>query len=144
MTFAWGLVHFSRLAHLIHLVHWASTAYLLKRLSQVISIHFIDLGSLGILGSLGKVVGGGNYVEHQSLQDWAQNSGRQAVVLVFGCVRHKAMALGAQRDCTWPRQVTYGSTDIVSPVQFVDELSHLGQTLGQGWLGCRVQVCYVC
>ncbi|CAL1150513.1 unnamed protein product [Cladocopium goreaui] len=54
------------------------------------------------------VVGGGNYVEHQSLQDWAQNSGRQ---------------------------VTYGSTDIVSPVQFVDELSHLGQTLGQGQSG---------
>lgn len=24
-----------------------------------------------------QVVGGGNYVEHQSLQDWAQNSGRQ-------------------------------------------------------------------
>ncbi|CAK8999931.1 unnamed protein product, partial [Durusdinium trenchii] len=54
------------------------------------------------------VVGGGNYVEHQSLQDWAQNSGRQ---------------------------VTYGSTDMVSPVQFVDELSHLGQTLGQGQSG---------
>ena len=32
-------------------------------------------------------------------------------------------------------QVTYGSTDMVSPVQFVDELSHLGQT--QGRPGCR-------
>ena len=81
MTFAWGLVR------LVHLVHGAFTALLKpERLNQVASshlrvtlIHFLDLGSLGSLGSLGKVVGGGNYVEHQSLQDWAQNSGRQAV-----------------------------------------------------------------
>lgn len=45
------------------------------------------------------VVGGGNYMELQSLQDWANASGRQ---------------------------VAYGATDMVSPVQFVDELSRLG------------------
>jgi len=45
------------------------------------------------------VVGGGNYVELQSLQEWAQTSGRQ---------------------------VTYGSTDMVSPIQFVEELTQLG------------------
>jgi len=56
------------------------------------------------------VVGGGNYVELQSLQEWAQTSGRQVI---------------------------YGSTDMVSPVQFVDELSHLGQQQsgGQGGYG---------
>lgn len=46
------------------------------------------------------VVGGGNYVELQSLQEWAQT--------------HK-------------RSVIYGSTDMVSPTQFVDELSQLGK-----------------
>jgi len=51
------------------------------------------------------VVGGGNYVELQSLQEWAQASGRQVV---------------------------YGATDMVSPTQFVEELSHLGQALGGG------------
>jgi len=49
------------------------------------------------------VVGGGNYPELQSLQEWAQSHGRT---------------------------VTYGSTDIVSPEQFVDELSHLGRAYG--------------
>jgi len=51
------------------------------------------------------VVGGGNYVEHQELQDWATSSGRQ---------------------------VLYGATDLVSPSQFADELSLLGQSIGQG------------
>mmetsp|Transcript_99506 Transcript_99506/g.310719 ORF Transcript_99506/g.310719 Transcript_99506/m.310719 type:complete len:646 (+) Transcript_99506:124-2061(+) len=46
------------------------------------------------------MVGGGNYAEMQSLQEWAQAHGRQVV---------------------------YGSTDLVSPAQFVDELCHLGQ-----------------
>lgn len=46
------------------------------------------------------VVGGGNYCEMQSLQEWAQEKGRQ---------------------------VTYGSTDLVSPSQFVQELCHLGR-----------------
>merc|ERR1712232_428341 len=46
------------------------------------------------------VVGGGNYVELQGLQEWAQSSNRQ---------------------------VSYGSTDMVSPSQFVDELGNLGQ-----------------
>merc|ERR1711871_1023900 len=45
------------------------------------------------------VVGGGNYTEMQGLAEWAGKNGRQ---------------------------VTYGSTDIVSPEQFVDELCHLG------------------
>eukprot|EP00933_Yihiella_yeosuensis_P028601 TRINITY_DN22440_c0_g1_i1.p1 TRINITY_DN22440_c0_g1~~TRINITY_DN22440_c0_g1_i1.p1 ORF type:complete len:655 (+),score=137.53 TRINITY_DN22440_c0_g1_i1:134-2098(+) len=51
------------------------------------------------------VVGGGNYVELQCLQEWAQTSGRQVV---------------------------YGATDLVSPTQFVEELSHLGQAHGGG------------
>merc|ERR1719408_63034 len=38
------------------------------------------------------VIGGGNYPEHQSLQEWSQKHGRQ---------------------------VCYGSTDIVAPMQFV-------------------------
>jgi len=45
------------------------------------------------------VVGGGNYTELQLLQEWAQSHGRH---------------------------ITYGSTDMVSPSQFVDELSYLG------------------
>merc|ERR1711957_940754 len=46
------------------------------------------------------VVGGGNYAEMQAAQEWAQAKGRN---------------------------VTYGSTDMVSPAQFVDELTHLGK-----------------
>jgi hypothetical protein len=49
------------------------------------------------------VVGGGNYVEMQQLQEWAQE--------------HQ-------------KQVIYGSTDLVSPAQFVEELCHLGQAQG--------------
>jgi len=48
------------------------------------------------------VIGGGNYPEMQSLQDWGQKHGRQ---------------------------VFYGSTDMVSPMQFVDELCNLGKAL---------------
>jgi len=51
------------------------------------------------------VVGGGNYAEMQSVQEWAQEHGRQ---------------------------VTYGSTDMVSPAQFVDELDNLGRAQGGG------------
>jgi len=51
------------------------------------------------------VVGGGNYAEMQSLLEWAQ--------------AHQ-------------RHVIYGSTDLVSPSQFVDELCHLGQAQGGG------------
>jgi len=51
------------------------------------------------------VVGGGNYAEMQSVQEWAQGHGRQ---------------------------VFYGSTDLVSPAQFVDELCHLGHAQGGG------------
>mmetsp|Transcript_43192 Transcript_43192/g.78567 ORF Transcript_43192/g.78567 Transcript_43192/m.78567 type:complete len:621 (-) Transcript_43192:92-1954(-) len=47
------------------------------------------------------VVGGGNYTELQLLQEWAQSHGRH---------------------------ITYGSTDMVSPSQFVDELSYLGSS----------------
>merc|ERR1712061_737191 len=46
------------------------------------------------------VVGGGNYAELQSLQEWASKNGKQ---------------------------MTYGSTDIVSPAQFVTQLGNLGQ-----------------
>jgi len=49
------------------------------------------------------MVGGGNYVEMQSVQDWAQARGRHVV---------------------------YGSTDLVAPTQFLEELSELGR--GQG------------
>jgi len=49
------------------------------------------------------VIGGGNYPEHQSLQEWSQKHGRQ---------------------------VCYGSTDIVAPMQFVEELSQLGKSHG--------------
>jgi len=50
--------------------------------------------------ALAFVVGGGNYAEMQSVHEWAQANGRH---------------------------VTYGSTDLVTPAQFVDELSNLGQ-----------------
>jgi len=46
------------------------------------------------------VIGGGNYTELQTLQEWSQEKGRQ---------------------------IFYGSTDIVSPIQFVEELCHLGR-----------------
>jgi hypothetical protein len=46
------------------------------------------------------VIGGGNYTEMQSLQEWGQKHGRQ---------------------------VSYGSTDMVAPAQFVEELCHLGK-----------------
>merc|ERR1719478_944308 len=49
------------------------------------------------------VIGGGNYPEMQSLQEWGQKHGRQ---------------------------VSYGSTDMVAPIQFVEEISQLGKTLG--------------
>jgi len=51
------------------------------------------------------MVGGGNYVEMQSVQDWAQTRGRHVV---------------------------YGSTDMVAPTQFVEELCALGGGLGGG------------
>jgi len=51
------------------------------------------------------VVGGGNYAEMQSVQEWAQAHGRQ---------------------------VTYGSTDLVSPAQFMEELSLLGRAQSGG------------
>eukprot|EP00747_Dinoflagellata_sp_TGD_P126980 gnl/TRDRNA2_/TRDRNA2_174346_c0_seq2.p1 gnl/TRDRNA2_/TRDRNA2_174346_c0~~gnl/TRDRNA2_/TRDRNA2_174346_c0_seq2.p1 ORF type:complete len:276 (+),score=65.32 gnl/TRDRNA2_/TRDRNA2_174346_c0_seq2:698-1525(+) len=51
------------------------------------------------------VVGGGNYTELQSLHEWAQAHGRS---------------------------VAYGSTDMVSPDKFLEELSHLGQAMGSG------------
>jgi hypothetical protein len=46
------------------------------------------------------VIGGGNYTEMQSLQEWGQKHGRQ---------------------------VSYGSTDMVAPTQFVEELCYLGK-----------------
>merc|ERR1712137_879395 len=46
------------------------------------------------------VVGGGNYVEMQSVEEWAKANGRV---------------------------VSYGSTDMVSPKEFVEELSSLGR-----------------
>lgn len=49
------------------------------------------------------VIGGGNYTEMQSLQEWGTKHGRQ---------------------------VSYGSTDLVAPGQFVEELCQLGKTLG--------------
>jgi hypothetical protein len=49
------------------------------------------------------VVGGGNYVEYQNVLDYAKTKGIQ--------------------------RVTYGSTEMVSPHQFVEQLSRLGQTL---------------
>jgi len=49
------------------------------------------------------VIGGGNCPEMQSLQEWGTKHGRQ---------------------------VCYGSTDMVSPTQFVEELCQLGKTLG--------------
>merc|ERR1719460_2720715 len=48
------------------------------------------------------VIGGGNYPEMQSLQEWGQKHGRQ---------------------------VSYGSTDMVAPKQFVEELCELGKSL---------------
>merc|ERR1740121_3043498 len=48
------------------------------------------------------VIGGGNYTEMQSLQEWGQKHGRQ---------------------------VCYGSTDMVAPIQFVEELCCLGKSL---------------
>merc|ERR1711904_712319 len=48
------------------------------------------------------MIGGGNYSEMQSLQEWGQKHGRQ---------------------------VSYGSTDMVNPSQFVEELCKLGKTL---------------
>jgi len=51
------------------------------------------------------VVGGGNYAEMQSVQEWAQAKGRHVV---------------------------YGSTDMVTPAQFVDELTHLGKAQAGG------------
>merc|ERR1719335_1273772 len=54
------------------------------------------------------VVGGGNYVEAQSLSEWAAPA---------------------------QKSVIYGSTDIVSPTQFIDELSILGQEQSGGGFG---------
>lgn len=51
------------------------------------------------------VIGGGNYAELQAVQEWAQE-------------RRK--------------QVTYGSTDLVSPARFAKELCHLGNAQSSG------------
>jgi len=51
------------------------------------------------------VVGGGNYVEMQAVDEWAKANGRT---------------------------VSYGSTDMVSPKDFVEELSSLGKAMGGG------------
>uniref|UniRef100_A0A7S2IYM0 Uncharacterized protein n=1 Tax=Zooxanthella nutricula TaxID=1333877 RepID=A0A7S2IYM0_9DINO len=55
--------------------------------------------------SLVFMIGGGNYTEMQSIQEWAQNNGRH---------------------------VTYGCTDLVSPEQFVSELCTLGKDQAGG------------
>merc|ERR1719356_2357598 len=55
--------------------------------------------------SLVFMIGGGNYTEMQSIQEWAQNNGRH---------------------------VTYGCTDLVSPEQFVSELCPLGKDQAGG------------
>lgn len=49
------------------------------------------------------VVGGGNYVEYQNILDYAKTKGIQ--------------------------RITYGTTEMVSPQQFVDQLTRLGQKL---------------
>jgi len=51
------------------------------------------------------MVGGGNYVEMQSVQDWAEARGRHVV---------------------------YGSTDMVAPTDFLEELCELGRAQGGG------------
>lgn len=55
--------------------------------------------------ALAFMIGGGNYTEMQSVQEWAQAHGRQ---------------------------VTYGCTDLVAPEQFVNELCHLGRAQAGG------------
>lgn len=49
------------------------------------------------------VVGGGNYLEYQNLQEWASEPGKGT------------------------RRVVYGSTDIISPTSFIDECNELGR-----------------
>ncbi|KAG7661778.1 SLY1 [[Candida] subhashii] len=49
------------------------------------------------------VVGGGNYLEYQNLQEWASEPGKS------------------------PRKVVYGSTDIISPTGFIEECNELGK-----------------
>lgn len=49
------------------------------------------------------VIGGGNYVEYQNLVDYARNKGIQ--------------------------RITYGCTEMVSPLQFVEQLQHLGSQI---------------
>ncbi|CAJ0916135.1 unnamed protein product, partial [Mesorhabditis belari] len=49
------------------------------------------------------VVGGGNYVEYEKLVEWGRDKGVQ--------------------------RVTYGCTELVSPSQFIEQLSRLGGQL---------------
>ncbi|CAD5213138.1 unnamed protein product [Bursaphelenchus okinawaensis] len=49
------------------------------------------------------VVGGGNYVEYQNIVDYAKQAGIQ--------------------------RITYGSTELVNPAQFIEQLARLGETL---------------
>ena len=50
------------------------------------------------------VVGGGNYIEYQNLQDYAKSKG------------------GTKR-------ITYGCSDLINAAAFVDQLSQLGKDM---------------
>jgi hypothetical protein len=51
------------------------------------------------------MIGGGNYLEYESLVTWASRA-------------------------TPPKSVVYGATDLLSPAQFVEQLAELGRRSG--------------
>lgn len=66
------------------------------------------------------VVGGGNYLEYQNLQELA-NVG----LVWFHFILLTFLFIKQQNNSK--RKITYGSTEILSPQQFLDQLATLGK-----------------
>jgi hypothetical protein len=66
------------------------------------------------------VVGGGSLVEYGNMSEWVARTGQQPGVNGVGSTTTSTMMLPGQKN------VTYGSTEILAPSEFVKALSELG------------------
>lgn len=76
------------------------------------------------------VLGGGNYAEFQNLQDFASRT--SAAPDTGGMIRGPAAALaGPGGHAVGVKTVVYGSTEMLSPEQFLSQLARLGAPKGE-------------
>lgn len=68
------------------------------------------------------VVGGGNYVEYQNLQELATVS----FIIIDLYIQYLIYVVLLQQNNS-KKKITYGSTDILSPHQFLGQLATLGR-----------------